>query len=83
MQAKIISGPAVAIAAVSLIISGTAPAAAKHHHHHHKNKAAKHNCGGKNGCPSNSEEKSLPAPAAPAPAAPAPASPAQPTGGAK
>ena len=49
MKAKVLSGSAIAISAVALVLAGATPAAAKRHHHHH-HKAEKASCKGKATC---------------------------------
>ncbi|WP_442754758.1 hypothetical protein ACNHKD_17450 [Methylocystis sp. JAN1] len=73
MKSRVISGAALAVAAMSLALAAS-PAQARHKSHRApKATAEKHNCGGKNGCPAKAgEEKAAPAGTA-APAAPAPA----------
>lgn len=71
MKSKVCGGAAVAVAALSMVLAGVAPAAAKGKAHRAQKPAAeKHNCGGKNGCPAASEssEKPAAAPTAPKPA---------------
>ncbi|HXY58706.1 MAG TPA: hypothetical protein VEH76_09000 [Methylocystis sp.] len=61
MKAKVLSGSAIAISAVALVLAGATPALAKrHHHHHHKAEKGKASCKQESGAP----------PAEAAPAAP-------------
>jgi hypothetical protein len=78
MKARISSGATLAIAAVSLAVAGMSPAQARHKAPRaHKAQVEKHACGGKNGCPAASDEKTMPAtPQAATPAAPPAAPPA-------
>ncbi|KAF2991013.1 hypothetical protein OGR47_03435 [Methylocystis sp. MJC1] len=68
MKPNILSGAALAAAALSLAIAGAAPAEAKHKAHHRPSKetAEKHKCSGKNSCPAKAESKEAPADARPA-----------------
>lgn len=63
MKRNILSGAALAAAALSLAIAGAGPALAKHKAHQRAPKASveKSKCGGKNGCPAKAESKEAPA----------------------
>jgi len=51
MKSTVLSGSAIAVSAVALVLAGSTPAAAKHHHHHHhKYKAEKQSCNAKASC---------------------------------
>lgn len=73
MKPNVLSGAALAVAALSLAIAGAAPAEAKHKVHHRSSKetAEKSKCGSKNSCPAKAESKEAPADAKPAEGKPA------------